>query len=470
MIKITTGDMMHVHGGFGQKVDYTVRMSVRMKDAVDADLLADALEKTQRRYPYFCVRIKKGEAAYYYEENPLPVVLLSRNGRVSLNTDEVNGHVWAVCYCEDYIHLDFYHGITDGAGMYKVLSTLLYYYCAERYGASKDRNVKTLADPALPEQMVKPVALKKAVFVLPEETEDPQDKLPDVDLSKIPPSSMKPAFTLDTDGGLTPSEATIWDVEIPEEPFMRFVTDNDSTPGTMVSLLLSRAVYNLYYEPQPQLLWHTSAHADEPQPDKPQELRAWQTNASAPEKDIITAYVINARPMLGANNIQHNCLGMAILDFDERIAEMPLTRQCTIYRGKTFAQSFDETIRDSMTVNAARTRAAAEAAPTLDAKNEVFGQAFAGGEGFITILVSYIGKWPYPILGEHICELWTHPPNTFSLMVEISAAGGKIFLTIQQRFHEDCVREAFLRELEEYGIPYKVLRVMESDVARMPEP
>ena len=424
MIRITTGDMMHVHGGFAEKVDYTVRLSVRMRDQADGGILAAALVKTQERYPYFCVRLRKGEAAYYYEENPLPVVLLNREGRITLNTDEVNGHVWAVCYYEDYIHLDFYHGITDGTGMYKVLSTLLYYYCAERYGVAKDKGIRTLSDP-----------------VAPEETADPQDSLPEIDLTKILPAQTKPAFTLETDGGLTPSEATIWDVEIPEAPFMQFVTDNDSTPGNMVALLFSKAVHGLYYE-----------------------------EGAAPDKDIIACYVINARPMLGAPETCHNCLGMAMFDYEPRIAGMPLMRQCTIYRGKTFAQSFDETIRETMTINASRIRAAVRSAPGLDEKKEIFGQAFAGGEGFVTFLVSYIGKWQYPVIGEYIREFWTHPPNTFSLMVEIAAAGGKIFLTIQQRFREDCVREAFLRELDAFGIPYEVRRKMDIDIARMPEP
>ena len=67
-------------------------------------------------------------------------------------------------------------------------------------------------------------------------------------------------------------------------------------------------------------------------------------------------------------------------------------------------------------------------------------------------------------------EFWLHPPNTFSLMVEIGAAAGSIFLSIQQRFMEDTVREAFLRILQEHGIPYRVSRRMKSDIARFHEP
>jgi predicted acetyltransferase len=66
-------------------------------------------------------------------------------------------------------------------------------------------------------------------------------------------------------------------------------------------------------------------------------------------------------------------------------------------------------------------------------------------------------------------EFWLHPPNTFSLMVEIGAAGGKIFLSIQQRFLEDTIREAFLKQLEEHDIPYRICRKAGSDIAHFSE-
>ena len=47
MRTITTGDMMHVHGGFGAGVDYTVRLTVRLADPVDAQMLQAALTQTQ---------------------------------------------------------------------------------------------------------------------------------------------------------------------------------------------------------------------------------------------------------------------------------------------------------------------------------------------------------------------------------------------------------------------------------------
>ena len=411
---------MHVHGSFGEKVTYTARLSVRLADPVDPDLLGPALEKTQRRYPYLSLRIRRDGESYYYEENPLPVVLLRRDGPVTLNAEETNHHVWAVCCSGEYLHLDMYHGATDGTGMYQVLATLLYYYCARRYGVTDRAGIRTLEDP-----------------VLPEETRDPQDELPPPDPSRAPAPPMAEAFTLETDGGLTPSEPTIWDIELPEEALMRFTSAHDASPGTLISLLLARTIDGLY-----------------PRRDK----------------EIVSVYVVNARPMLKAEQTFHNCLSMALFGYSDRIRAMPLTRQCTVYRGKTFVQSDEDRVREAMAANAAYVRAAARAAPGLEEKKRSFGQMFRGGEGLVTFLVSYTGKWRHPALGAYMREFWAHPPNTFSLMAELSAAGGTVFLSLQQRFREDTVREAFLRQLEENGIPYTVKRRMGSDVAAFPEP
>ncbi len=420
MTRITTGDMMHVHGAFGAKVDYTMRATVRLPHPVDAALLRWALEQTQRRYPYLSVQLKKGADVCYYEDNPRPVALLPTDGRILLNSEETNFHVWAVCWTEDRIHLDMFHGATDGIGLYRVLETLLYYYCAKRYGVTEHRGIRTLEDPVEPEEYL-----------------DPQDALPPPEQTRYPASPPGEAFTLERDGGLTPSAPTLWDVEIPEDAFLRFTSAHDASPGVMVSLLLARAIDGLY----------------------PQRSR-----------EIVSAYVINARPMLRADRTHHNCLGMALFPYSERVRAMPLTRQCTVYRGMTFVQSDEDRIAETLAVSAEQIRAAVRRAATFEAKKQVFGQMFRGGEGVISFLVSYTGQWRHPALGAYIRELWLHPPNTFSLLTEISAAGGKMFLTFQQRFLENTVRTAFLRQLEEYRVPYILRRTMAGDNARFPEP
>ena len=187
-------------------------------------------------------------------------------------------------------------------------------------------------------------------------------------------------------------------------------------------------------------------------------------------KDIISAYVINARPMLHAPKTSHNCLSMALLPYSDRVKALPFSQQCTVYRGMTFLQSDEERVRTVMAENAARIRHITSDAATAEEKKKLFGEMFNGGEGLITFLVSYVGRWHYPAVADTMREIWVHPPNTFSLMAEIGAAGGNLCLSLQQRFREDTVREAFLRQLEEKSIPFHVVQRIPGDNAWFPEP
>ena len=420
MHSITTGDMLHVYGPLGAGTDYTVRLTVRVKDDVDGSALQEALTKTQSRYPYFSVRLLRDENEFYYEDNPSPVVLHHTDEQISLNSEESNYHVWSVCYNEDRIHLDFFHGIADGTGMYMVLSTLLYYYCSKRYGLSDHSGIRTLEDP-----------------ILPEETIDPYDLLPQIDISALKIPEMPPVFTLMEDGGMTPSGSIlVWDIEVSESDFVRFSSANDASPGTMVSILLARAIDAVF-------------------PDR--------------TKVLMNGYVINGRPMLGANQSHHNCVTTVTFPFTDRVKAMPFDRQCTVHRGTTFIQSDELHVRKIMTLSANRFRMIGQM-PGIEGKKQAFGQMIKGATRRYTHIVSYVGKWKYEQLSPYILEFWTHVPGANGLLAEIAAVNGKIFISIHQRFKEDIVIKEFVRQLDENGIAHSIVWSGVNDTPHFPEP
>ena len=231
IIPVTTGDIMHLMGGFGLRMDYTVRMCLRLTDPIDEGMLREAVVKTQKRFPYLSLRLRKNDQTFWYEENPLPVVLLHTKERISLNSEQTNFHVWAVCWWKSCLYLDIFHGITDGTAMYMVLSTLLYYYCNQRYGVMDHTGIRTLEDP-----------------ILPGESDDPADHMPQLDPSMLKAPQRPEAFSLTCDASLMPSDPIIYDVEMPEQAFVRFSSAHDASPGTMVSILFSRAIDELFPE------------------------------------------------------------------------------------------------------------------------------------------------------------------------------------------------------------------------------
>ena len=420
MYKITLGDAMPMIGSFGIHLDYTVRLKLRLRDKIDCEILKEAVDKTRQRYPYLCVQMKKDNENFFYVDNPAPVAVLHTDSSIRLNTEETNYHVWCVCYHEDWLCLDFYHGITDGTGMYMVLATLLYYYCEKRYGVTDHMGIRTLDDP-----------------ILPQETIDPMEHLPELDLSGKKAPEAVPVFSLTTDAGLTQSSPQIWDIEIPEAAFVSFSSANDASPGTMVSILFARAIDALY-------------------PKR--------------EKVIMSRYSVNARPMLHAEKTHHNCLSGVSFPYTDRVKAMPFETQCTAHRGATFIQSDADKVRGLLMGVASYGRSMLHRLPTLEAKKQAFGQMMSRGDTAYTYIVSYVGQWKLNALSPYIMEFWTYAPSANPLVTEIAAVNGKIFLSVHQTFREDTIIKSFLRQLEENGISYQIRQPVKPDIARFPAP
>ena len=64
----------------GEEMSWTVRMTLKMRDVVDGDLLRQAVELARQRYPYYQVKlgIRKDDAGteyFVYEDNYEPWVV-----------------------------------------------------------------------------------------------------------------------------------------------------------------------------------------------------------------------------------------------------------------------------------------------------------------------------------------------------------------------------------------------------------
>ncbi len=107
------------------------RLSVTLKDKVDADVLQQALFKTMPRFPSFDVRMRNGVFWHYLEKNPNgapPVMPDSANPCLRVKWKENKGYLLRVFYYENRISVEFYHAITDGFGASRFFMTLLAVY------------------------------------------------------------------------------------------------------------------------------------------------------------------------------------------------------------------------------------------------------------------------------------------------------------------------------------------------------
>ena len=388
-----------------------IRIRIRMRDLIDPAILRRAVDMTMRRYPYFCVALQKKEGRYVYAENHRPVVITDSLHGVDLNSEESNYHMIAFCLQDNWIILDVFHGLTDGAGAYEVVRTLLYYYCSERYNVMlKEDGIRLVGDEISEEEWIDPV-VNRTDLPTPERNE------------------MANALNLRTSAGLEEDHRhTVYSIAISEAEFMRFNLDNNGSPGTMVSLLLSRAVAKLY-------------------PDSDEMIRI--------------ALCVNQRKALNAPLAHHSLVGAVMLEYKDKMRDWSLDMQSTAYRGMVFAQTQEEKVL----MGVASFKGINHMLLAKESDQERIGIASyinSLAAKLTTATVSYVGKADYKEAEQYVRDfrLWTSPLGN-NLLVEISAVNGRFTLDFLQSFSSPVIVNAFLKELDENGIIYDLQDVNE---------
>ena len=397
-----------------------IRLRIRMRDLIDPEVFRHAVDTTMKRYPYFLVELQRRNGEFYFAENHRPVVITNSLHGVELNSEDSNFHMIAFCWQDNWIILDVFHGMTDGAGAYEVMRTLLYYYCSERYNVElNDEGIRLVGDEISEEEWADPVANRTD---LPTPTRNEM------------PNALNPvaAAGLEED-----RQQTAYSIAISESEFMRFTLDNDGSPGTMVALLLSRAIAKLFPEA---------------------------------EDAIRIALCVNQRKALGTPLAHQSLVGGVMLEYKDGMRDWPLGRQGTIYRGMVFAQTEEETVLAGAASNAGMVQmilskeSDAERLEVIAAINEMT-------KKLITATVSYVGKANYKEAEQYIRDFrsWTSSASN-GLLVEIAAVNGRFVIDFLQKFSSPLYVNAFLKELEDNGIVYDLQDVQELDLPNIKLP
>lgn len=392
-----------------------------MRDLIDPDCMRSAVDTTMKRYPYLCVELKNREGnRWEFIDNERPVVITDSLSGVELNSAESNFHMISFSWQDNWVVMDVFHALTDGTGAYEVVRTFLYYYCSNRYHAVISEDGVRLAGDVIGA----------------EEWDDPVLKA--TDLPTPPRNDMPTALNLITAAGLEEdTDSTVYSIAVDEKEFMRFNIENDGSPATMISLLLSRAIAKLY-------------------PDRKNVIRVTMT--------------VNQRRALGTPLAHQSLVGGAFLEYTDALKDWPIDRQATAYRGMVFAQSREEAVLAGV----ASMKGITQMLMSKETDQERLGIVKMIGEmtnRLVTATVSYVGKAGFLDSEDYIRDfrLWTSGAGTF-LLLEISAVGGRFTIDFLQSFSSPIFVNAFLAELEENGIKYDLqdVKKLELPNVRLP--
>jgi NRPS condensation-like uncharacterized protein len=108
------------------------RISVVLKEPVKISHLLAAVQIAEKRFPYFKVQLRKGFFWYYLEHLKTPLIPEVDNSAIcrGFNTDETS-LLFRILVINKRISVEFSHILTDGAGAFGFLKTLIILYCKQ---------------------------------------------------------------------------------------------------------------------------------------------------------------------------------------------------------------------------------------------------------------------------------------------------------------------------------------------------
>ena len=382
---------------------YSMRFRIRLSSPVDADVLRNAVDSTMKRYPYFCVRLLKKGDEFVFADNQNPVVIADVPNGTELNAAESNYHMISFSGFDNWIVMDVFHGLTDGAGAYEVIRTLLFYYCSRRYNKTlSEEGIRTAKDDIPLEEWECPVM--KAV------------NLPTPRRYEMTPS-LNPVIAANLQ---TEKIATVYSILIAESDFMKFSRDNGGSPGTMVSLLLSRSIAKLF-------------------PDA---------------RDVIRIVLsVNQRKALRAPLAHQSLVGGALLEYGEDLCHLPLREQVKAYRGMVSDQIQEDKVLAGVSSSYGLTKMLL-ARNTSEERIKLASSADEMASRIGTACVSYVGKANFKEAEKYVQEFHAWSYSSIPITIQISAVNGKFTFDFIQKFNSPVYINAFLKELDEHGISY----------------
>lgn len=384
------------------------RFLVTMKADVDRSCLQHAAEKAMGRFRVQRMRVVQDAARFYLQENPAPPVVHADDGsRHSLCTPDNNGHMfWIGCRGKE-ITIEFFHGVSDGSGMLPFIRTLLYYYCAEKYGGMDDE----LPGLILADTPEDPREYTEAVRFLPEKAAE-----------ATPHYRWEQAFQLSGRQMEDGSACKAYVLTVDGAAFEAYMRANGSSRSALFAMFMNHAIYASY------------GLGDEP---------------------IVGALAVDARRAYGAEGTLQCCVATIPLWLDREILSLPMGERFRCGRKMILDGAQRERILAAgQKARAMNLRMEAQC-PTLEEKKAFCRTMNDAGSTKYSYGISYVGEIRFgEAIDRHVNRVRTQLcANSVPVILEITKTGGNYHISYCSHFEEDPCVHAFRQMFIDAGIP-----------------
>ena len=371
--------------------------SVTMRDEVDRETLEKAVNMAAVRLPFMATELAFHDAGVYLRENGKPFIVTEGDTPLPLGSPEANGHEFSYSCQGNRIYFLYNHMLCDGHGYAMVNDTVVRSYCRLRYGVPLEGGLVSMNEAPTGEEYADPYAYAQ----MPE---------PPIPHFEIPAAFMPPEEDMRRDGS-----ALIRRIRVPKEDVFCLLRTLEGSPAALAALLLCRAFDTVY-----------PAH----------------------KEPVLATTSVDSRAALGCRKTVQICLGEAVFIFSDKVKKMSLDRQMTSFRGMLLRQTDPDYLRQQMAEQGAyyayisQLRRANEPVPSVIAQPR-------------PLFVTYVGNVGLGELDEYRKELTMNGTSTGAVTLGMTEKSGVFHLDMMTTLKSDRVIDAFLRQLEEVGLPYE---------------
>ena len=379
-------------------------IEIRFDKKVSGSALSLAITRTRKRYPYFRTKLVEKNGDFYIVQNRNTLAARKSKKLSRLGHMAVGNHLIDVTYYGNSIYVSFHHALCDGRGIMPFIETLIYYYCQQKY------KTKTVPEG---------VRLRKD-NLLPGETIDPFLHGYDFDENKEFISLSRDSFAIPENGPSDEPTDYRCEIKVSHRDFMRICKENNATPVILASLLMSKAITEIY-----------------PDYDKP-------VNAN-----IAT----DMREQLDCPNTYKNCVKSMILPFSREFSQKTLREQATEHREILKVQRDRDYCRKEANAMLGLFNKL-DTLPSYQEKQKIM--AYFDTFLLNTYVISYLGQFKLGDNAKYVKEMYLYNSGSAGLGMTMIACADCFCVGFKQSFSSNKYVRAFCAQLDKFGIGYTV--------------
>ena len=265
---------------------------VSLQEPVNGEILRAVVEELRVRFPYFYIRAACRGEDLVTVPNELPMTVRGTWEPIRLNSEESNFHLAAWKYEGCRLAFEIPHDLTDGAGLFPYVKSVMFLYLSRATGRTFDPAGFRLPGEEIPES----------------ETGDPFRNL---DLKAVEGPFYQRELNPDVFhvAGSGKPDKRVFYLKLPEEQVMRFCREQDASPNVLFSVFLAKAARQ--YDPDS-------------------------------EKPVTVFVAIDHKAILGNHDNYRLFVGNDLLVFPKSLDLDDISRTCTMARGQLILQAQPE--------------------------------------------------------------------------------------------------------------------------------